>query len=372
VQRFLKDFEFKSLPGEFQERFKGKDKELEEFIHSLRPEDLQKYAGAAQGLGPSAVPGGSNEGAPAGTPASSSGAESLSGSEQKGAGSAAADRSLSGEENEDRKANSILGRWLLKAADRFKELEPSVRNSPALQKAIRELSRKVDGADERWKELDKGANAIADKWARLSQALPLNRLLPAEGFSWPRSLTPRSWPNLPLPQTAPGFGRQPPSTGPPPGLPQVTERDGWRAFWMFVLLAALALVVWRVLARSRAVDLLGGADVWKLGPWPVQPAAVQTREELIRAFEYLSVLQLGPAARSWHHWAIASGLGRFSGKAVSTTRWGDGWERRRQAAEQLATLYERARYAPPEEPLPEAALATARQDLCLLAGVPVS
>jgi hypothetical protein len=282
--------------------------------------------------------------------------------------STATDRSLSAGEP-DPQANSALGRWLLKAADRFKELEPSLRNSQALQKAIRELSRKVDGADERWKELDKGANAIADKWARLGQALPLDRLIPAQGFSWPRSLTPRSWPNISLPQTGPPLG---PSPGPQPSLPQMTQQDGWRAFWMFVLLAALALVVWRVLARSRPVDLLGGPDVWKLGPWPVQPAAIQTREELIRAFEYLSVLQLGPAARSWHHWAIASGLGRVSGKAVSTTHWGDGWERRRQAAEQLATLYERARYAPPAELLPEAALATARQDLCLLAGVPVS
>ena len=43
-----------------------------------------------------------------------------------------------------------------------------------------------------------------------------------------------------------------------------------------------------------------------------------------------------------------------------------------EAAEQLASLYERARYAPPGEPLPEAALATARRDLCLLAGVPAA
>jgi len=117
---------------------------------------------------------------------------------------------------------------------------------------------------------------------------------------------------------------------------------------------------------------IGGTATWKLGPWPIHPTAVQTREELIRAFEYLSVLLLGPAARHWHHLAIAASLGRSSGATVSARRWGDGSAERRQAAQQLATLYERARYAPPAEPLPEAALATARRDLCLLAGVHLS
>jgi hypothetical protein len=369
VEKVLKGFKFKELPQELKDRFKGQEKEIEDFIRKLQPEDLQKHTAAAQGTDSAAVPGESKDNSRGDTPGSSSEAGSAQRTEQKSTESAK-DQSLSGSEPGDPKANSLLGRWLLKAADRFKDLEPTLRNSPALQKALRELSRKVEGGDERWKELDKGANAMAEKWARLGQALPLDRLLPAQGFSWPRSLTPRSWPNWSLPQTGPHFRRTQPTNVPHPGLPEMTERDGWRAFWMLVLLAALALVVWKALSRSRAADLLAGADVWKLGPWPVQPAAVGTREELIRAFEYLSLLQLGPAARSWHHRAIASSLGRSSDRVLSGQP--DGWTQRRQAAEQLATFYERARYAPPDEPLPDAALAAARQDLCLLAGVPAS
>jgi hypothetical protein len=60
---------------------------------------------------------------------------------------------------------------------------------------------------------------------------------------------------------------------------------------------------------------------------------VATREELIRAFEYLSLLRCGEPARAWHHRAIAACLGGTESE-------------RRAAAERLAALYEQARYAP--------------------------
>src|SRR5262249_17453220 len=71
---------------------------------------------------------------------------------------------------------------------------------------------------------------------------------------------------------------------------------------------------------------------------------------------YLSLLRCGYPARVWNHLTIASQLG---GKT----------DDRRQAARQLAALYEQARYAPEDEPLPAEALAAARRDLCFLAGV---
>jgi hypothetical protein len=92
-----------------------------------------------------------------------------------------------------------------------------------------------------------------------------------------------------------------------------------------------------------------------LGPWPVSPHAVHTRAELIRAFEYLAVLLLGRSARTLNHLDIAAGL---------VIREPD----RRDAADRLAHAYEQARYAPPDEPLPEEELLAARRDLCLLAG----
>jgi hypothetical protein len=92
----------------------------------------------------------------------------------------------------------------------------------------------------------------------------------------------------------------------------------------------------------------------------VDPAQVATRQDLIRAFEYLSLLRLGPAARSWNHRAIAARLSAEPSDAAAE---------RRCAAAHLAGLYERARYAPPGDPLPDGEVRDARRDLCLLAGV---
>ena len=93
----------------------------------------------------------------------------------------------------------------------------------------------------------------------------------------------------------------------------------------------------------------------RLGPWPVDPAAIQTRTQLVQAFEYLSLLRLGSGARSWNHLQIAAGLGDNSDS--------------REAADQLASLYEQARYVPGAESLSPAAAQTARRTLTVLAGV---
>ena len=92
----------------------------------------------------------------------------------------------------------------------------------------------------------------------------------------------------------------------------------------------LAVVFWRL--RGGRFTASGEARR-PLGPWPVDPAGVKSRADLIRAFEYLSLLRCGEPARTWHHRAIAACLG---GTASD----------RRAAAAQLAELYEQARYAP--------------------------
>jgi hypothetical protein len=139
-------------------------------------------------------------------------------------------------------------------------------------------------------------------------------------------------------------------------------------------------VLWKAMAWRRATVAERRAGL-RLGPWPVHPDRVRTPEELIRAFEYLAVLCLGTVSRSWNHRAIAAGL-----TGEPPTGLGVDWlpglsespgrppadDEQRLAATQLAALYEQARYAPPGEPLPEAALAAARRDLCLLGGVPVA
>ncbi len=147
-----------------------------------------------------------------------------------------------------------------------------------------------------------------------------------------------------------------------PSLPAAPRfgADGPWQFLMWIILAAIgAVLVWRSLdwyrARQEALE-----SSWHLGPWPVAPTAVRTRLDLVRAFEYLAFLLLGRDVRSCNHLDIAYHLGE-QGKRPTPAR--------RQAAEQLATLYEIARYAPDNEPLDEPDLAAARRDLCFLAGV---
>jgi hypothetical protein len=118
--------------------------------------------------------------------------------------------------------------------------------------------------------------------------------------------------------------------------------------------AALVAVFWKFLTSARRRAAAADRE-WSLGPWPVNPAAVATREELVRAFEYLTLLCLGPTARFWNHLHIAARLGESAA--------------RRTAAAHLANLYEQARYAPPEERLPDPDLQAARRHLCFLAGV---
>jgi hypothetical protein len=363
VAEFLKEFKFESLPKDLQKKFAGREADLEKLIQSMDVQQFLKYAEEAQGIqsspeGGSVQPGATTpaaQPAPAGEPA-----RTPSEGESRPPEGAAAEANPS-----DQPANSVLGRWLLKAANRFKNLDPALRDSPALRRIVRELSGKIDGTDERWKKLDEGANAVAEKWARVGRTFPLDRLLSEGGLSWPRGLTGESLPTWRWPETQPRL----PATGlPGSGLPDMSGSDAWRAFWVLVLLTAISLILWKTVRHAPAHGT-GGGDAWKLGPWPITPTAVQTRAELIQAFEYLSVLRLGPAARNWHHWTIASGLA--SGSA-SASRWSNPSAERRRAAEQLALLYERARYAPPAESLPEAALATARRDLCLLGGVPLS
>ena len=136
----------------------------------------------------------------------------------------------------------------------------------------------------------------------------------------------------------------------------------WRGLGQVLLwigiLGLAALVFWQVIRQWRGLRTRRAGAAWQPGPWPVDPAKVATRAELVQAFEYLSLLRLGPDARNWNHRVIASSL-------QNQDRTGP----RGQAAGELASLYEQARYTPADETLPAEAMASARRDLCLLAGV---
>ena len=118
--------------------------------------------------------------------------------------------------------------------------------------------------------------------------------------------------------------------------------------------AVVGLFFWKVLPvirEGRSPRPLPGQ-----GPWPVDPRAIRTREQLVTAFEYISVLECGDRARTWNHVTIADGLRTAVPASASY-------------ADALARLYAIARYTPEAEPLSDATVGEARAYLCRLAGV---
>jgi hypothetical protein len=113
-----------------------------------------------------------------------------------------------------------------------------------------------------------------------------------------------------------------------------------------VALTTVVAALWLGLRVARG-PAGAAARGWRLGPWPVRPERIASRGDLVKAFEYLACLLLGQEALHRHHLDLGARL----------------------HATALARLYEQARYAPPDEPLPAAELAAARRDLCRLAGV---
>jgi hypothetical protein len=247
-------------------------------------------------------------------------------------------------------------------------------SSPAMRKVMRELGRHVGEDDPRWDRLAEGMGTIKERWDRLAKGWELDRFF-SKDADWLGRLVPDSLPDL-----------RAPSRSSLPSLTQ-TPADGdgffssgsssWLPLVLSVgVLAVLLAIVWSVRAQQTAASR---KPAWQPGPWPVNPTEIRTRGELVKAFDYLSLLNFGLDAQSWNHRVIAEQLGEkpSAGRQIVT---GPGalvpnapakGLRREQVAQELADLYEKARYAPPGESLTDAGLAAARTDLCLLAGVSV-
>jgi hypothetical protein len=117
-----------------------------------------------------------------------------------------------------------------------------------------------------------------------------------------------------------------------------------------------AVLLWPRLLKRLAG---GPTPVPGLGPWPLDPRTVSSRADLVRAFEYLSVLVNGDPARTYSHEAAAAALRAAVPQAAD-------------AAVPLADAYALARYTPAEVALEDADIAAARRHLCRLAGVPAA
>jgi hypothetical protein len=134
---------------------------------------------------------------------------------------------------------------------------------------------------------------------------------------------------------------------------------GMQVPWLLMLLVLLAVVAavlwwqWGALFKPREPGAAAGESG---GGWPIDPRQINSREDVVKAFEYLSVLLCGAGAKTWTHSTIADELSRLAESEPDT-------------ALKLARLYELARYAPLDEPLTRAELLEARRLACELAGL---
>jgi hypothetical protein len=249
----------------------------------------------------------------------------------------------------DESGTSKWTRWLLRRSEDLMQWDGTLADSPALRQAVRDWDRYLrKGHDLRLGE--EHATWAGRVYAAVRDSLP-NKALP-EGFLKKLNLKTPSLPQLKLsdvrlPDRSPGLS----GTGLAAPSPSAM---GLGVLWVAALVIS-GLILWRLYQARRRAAAAAGRQ-WKLGPWPVSPSALASRDDLVRAFEYLSFLQLGYTARSRNHLELAA-------------RLGGGVAERTRAAYHLARLYERARYAPESDALPPDALQSARRELCFLAGV---
>jgi hypothetical protein len=169
----------------------------------------------------------------------------------------------------------------------------------------------------------------------------------------PRVPLPRvSLPRVSLPRVSlAGWG------APSVSLPNLSGARVAETLVWAVIVIVTAMLAWHV-AKNAGTRRSHGLVPRSAGPWPVDPSQVATRGQLIQAFEDLAIRTLGAEARSWNHRTIAGELGAASGHHVT--------------AQELAYLYEEARYTAGPDLLDADARRAARRQLCLLAGVPAS
>jgi hypothetical protein len=202
-------------------------------------------------------------------------------------------------------------------------------------------SKLFDGQGSDWKGPDLNMSGLnLDRWFGDSRA-------PAGGGGGNRFRPPAA-PRMDVPSgggSFSGFG----------GLGGLGGGGSWLPVAILAALLLAGLGIWWWLARSTSADSSAGAGA-ALGAWPLDPKSITSREDVVKAFEYLSVLICGPAAKVWTHGTIASALSHL---AVS----------HEETAMKLARLYELARYAPFNEPLSRHEIIEARSLVCDLAGV---
>jgi hypothetical protein len=114
----------------------------------------------------------------------------------------------------------------------------------------------------------------------------------------------------------------------------------------------LAFLLFRKFKLNRDEKAMAAAG----RPGAIDFDSIRSREQLVNVFNAVSLEQCGEDARNWNHRVIAD---RFKEVKPAVA----------DPANEVAGLYERARYAPTDEDLSTGEFADARRDLRALAGV---
>ncbi len=249
------------------------------------------------------------------------------------------------------KSPDVLNKWLRDWADHVDDTKVGdwLRSSPTFQKGLMDLKTlsQFDGSESLW-----GPGQLPEH-LRWTEKINLNL---GDGFL--TKLNNISLPELPqanLPHVNFERWRVPALHLPAVGGPRSVSILNV-LLWV-ALIGVVVIVGWRLVSRIGSGASSDKASA-VLGPWPVDPAHIATRTQLIKGFDYAALLLIGGQARSWNHQVVARALASNSAHTA--------------AARELALLYEQARYTAGPEQLSEAQQVVARRHLCLLAGVAVS
>lgn len=126
---------------------------------------------------------------------------------------------------------------------------------------------------------------------------------------------------------------------------------------LFIILAVIGgLILGYILFnkwQQQKAATLGLADSLKTG---FDLSRINSREELVEAFDHLTVEKCGDESRNWNH-------------RVITLTWAESAPAVTEPAVELGELYQKARYAPPQDDMTRIELSTAERDIQVIARV---
>ncbi len=128
---------------------------------------------------------------------------------------------------------------------------------------------------------------------------------------------------------------------------------GWTELLLVVLLVAGIVLGYILYVRAKRQQSEVSVTVEEGGT--IDPLLINTREDVVKVFDSLSVAKCGTEAANWNHRQIAQELG---------CKHPD----HRDAVDRLANLYEKARYAPAHDLFTEVEVADARARLSQIVG----